>query len=177
MLPQGLTGHIPRNEISWFCKRAIPEDFFRVGQEVLVKVIAVKRSASNALIATLSSRAVHPNPWPNIETGNPVNSVTSARVVEFLPFGATVRLRTGFHALLHDSEVSWSSPIAEAGEKPRRKPRAADFLRIGETIDVLVQRIDAEKRKIWVSHKLATPCPWDSVVIDYPPATGQPDSC
>lgn len=169
ILPQGVIGHIPRDEVSWLRKRANPGEFFRIGQQVTAKVIAVKRSAKKVLIVTLSTRVLEANPWLTLEATHPANSVTTARVVEFLPFGATVQLRTGFHALLHDSEVNWTSPIPDTVERRRRTSRAADFLRIGETIDVIIQRFDTVKRKIWVSHKLTQPCPWDSVAQDFPP--------
>jgi predicted RNA-binding protein with RPS1 domain len=131
-------------------------------------VIEAKRSGGGNIIVTLSCRALEENPWPKLETIHPTGSQAPARVVGFLPFGATVQFQSGFQALLHDSEISWTRPIPVAGEGKQRKVCAADYLRIGETISVVIQKSDIEKQKIWVSHKLTHPNPWADVAREYP---------
>jgi ribosomal protein S1 len=168
MLPQGLNGHIPKTEISWLQKLARPEEFFKKGQEVRVQVTKAKRSANGNIIVELSCRALEENPWPRLHAIHPIGSQLPARVVDFLPFGATVQFSSGFRALLHNSELTWQTPIPASGDRHRPKLQAADYLRLGETISVVVQKFDIDKRKIWVSHKLTQPNPWESVKRDYP---------
>ena len=166
MLPRGVKGHIPRKEITWLRRMAKAREVFQSGQEVKVKVIAVKRSQRGSLIVTLSCRALQENPWNSDEELHPVDSRSKGKVVGFLPFGATVELASGFQALLHNSEITWLPPAYEPGGR-RRRTLAEDFFKVGDTVEVVIQRVDAEKQKIWVSHRLTEPCPWDRIAEQY----------
>jgi small subunit ribosomal protein S1 len=108
-----------------------------------------------------SYRQAIENPWEMVEEKYPVGCRVKAKVVDFLPFGATVEMEGGFRALVHDSEVSWTE----------RKSKARDCFRLGEIVDVAVQRIDKVKRKIYASYRQAIENPWATFLERFPAGT------
>lgn len=72
-------------------------------------------------------------------------------------FGAFVDLG-GVDGLLHVSEMGWS-----------RVNKAADIVQPGQTIKVVVLRIDRERRKLSLGLRQLTPSPWDGIELRYPP--------
>jgi small subunit ribosomal protein S1 len=74
-------------------------------------------------------------------------------------FGAFVDLG-GVDALLHVSEMSWT-----------RIQDPKQVVHVGQTVNVLVLKIDRERRKVGVGLKQLSGNPWESVVEKYPPNT------
>jgi ribosomal protein S1 len=72
-------------------------------------------------------------------------------------FGAFVDLG-GVDGLLHVSEMSWN-----------RVERASDIVQPGQSVKVIVLRIDPEKRKVSLGLRQLTPSPWDNIFDRYPP--------
>ncbi|MCL2501187.1 MAG: 30S ribosomal protein S1 [Defluviitaleaceae bacterium] len=87
-----------------------------------------------------------------IEVGAKVTGTVS-RLVEF---GAFVDLG-GVDGLIHVSELSW-----------KRVRRAADVLKVGDTVTVTVIAVDPEKGKISLSMKDADTNPWNGIADRYP---------
>jgi small subunit ribosomal protein S1 len=72
-------------------------------------------------------------------------------------FGAFVDLG-GVDGLLHVSEMSW---------KRVQNPR--DVVQEGQTVKVVVLKIDHERRKVSLGLKQLTASPWDTAAANYPP--------
>ena len=70
-------------------------------------------------------------------------------------FGAFVDLG-GVDGLLHISEMSWS-----------RVQDASQVVQPGQTVKVVVLKVDRERRKISLGLRQLTPSPWDSVDANY----------
>jgi ribosomal protein S1 len=70
-------------------------------------------------------------------------------------FGAFVDLG-GVDGLLHVSEMSW-----------QRVQDVSSIVQLGQTIKVVVLKIDHEKRKVGLGLKQLTPSPWDTVSEKY----------
>ena len=72
-------------------------------------------------------------------------------------FGAFVDVG-GVDGLLHVSEMSWN-----------RVEKASDVVQPGQSLKVVVLKIDREKRKISLGLRQLTPSPWDDISTKYPP--------
>jgi ribosomal protein S1 len=71
-------------------------------------------------------------------------------------FGAFVDLG-GVDGLLHVSEMSWV-----------RGQNAADLVQLGQSMKVVILKVDRDRRKVSLGAKQLTPSPWDSVEVNYP---------
>ena len=65
-------------------------------------------------------------------------------------YGAFVEIQPGVEALLHVSEMSWSTHLRSAG----------DFLSVGQEIEAQVLTLDREERKMSLGMKQLQPDPW-----------------
>jgi small subunit ribosomal protein S1 len=74
-------------------------------------------------------------------------------------FGAFVDLG-GVDGLIHVSEMSW-----------KRVQNPAEIVQLGQTVKVVVLRIDRETRKVGLGLKQLTTGPWDQVNLNYPEGT------
>ena len=72
-------------------------------------------------------------------------------------YGAFVDIG-GADALLHVGEISW-----------RRINKPSDVLSVGQRIEAVIIKIDADKRRIAISTKQLQPHPWDAVAGKYKP--------
>ncbi len=72
-------------------------------------------------------------------------------------FGAFVDVG-GVDGLLHVSEMSWN-----------RVDKASDIVAPGQSIKVVVLKIDRDKRKVGLGLRQLTPSPWDNIFDRYPP--------
>lgn len=155
----GWTGLLHGSQLSWLNKRARVAETLNVGDELDVAVLEVKRSKkSGAVFLSLGHRQTQHNPWETVGAALPIGSRLRAKVVDFLPFGATVEFASGFRALVHDSEVSWTEP----------RPKAHNLLKMGDEIDVVILTVDKNKRKIHASHRQAADDPWPIIEQRHP---------
>ncbi|MBM3983262.1 MAG: 30S ribosomal protein S1 [Planctomycetes bacterium] len=158
-LTSGLKGLIHCSLVSWTERRADVRDTFKLGDEAEAVVVEVKRSKKTGnVFMTLGYRQLHANPWAGVTAAHPVGSRAAARVVEFLTIGAIIQFESGFRGLVHNNEVSWTE----------RKPRAIDFLRVGQFIEVVVTFTDPERRRIHASYRQTQPNPWDTFLEQHP---------
>src|SRR5262245_29745801 len=118
---------LPAGQVSWLNRRPNASEILRIGDELHVVVLGVQQSKkTKTYFFTLGHRQTQANPWEGAGEKHPVGSRAKARVVEFVQFGATVEFESGFRALVPNSEVSWTEKI---------KPKAEDFLRVGDEIE------------------------------------------
>jgi len=159
---KGLKGFLHGSQVSWLNKRAKIDEVLKLGDELDVVVLEVERSkSSKAVFISLGHLQIQVNPWKDVAEKHPVGSRVKAKVVDFLPFGAIVEFQSGFRALVHDSEVSWTA----------KKPKATDFLRLGEEIEVVVLLVDKDKRRIQVSYRQLIENPWETFLERFPIGT------
>jgi small subunit ribosomal protein S1 len=74
-------------------------------------------------------------------------------------FGAFIDLG-GVDGLLHVSEMSWS-----------RVEKATDLVQVGQQLQVVVLKIDRERRKLSLGLKQLLPSPWEQIEEKYPAGT------
>jgi small subunit ribosomal protein S1 len=90
--------------------------------------------------------------WTELEEGQ----VREGTVRSLQDFGAFVDLG-GADGLIHISQMSW---------KKIRHP--SDLLKIGDTVKVLIRKLDRETRKIALTLRDLTDNPWTNVTAKYP---------
>jgi len=134
----GADGLVHISELSWEPVKST-EDIVKVGQELEVFVLRVDR---DSLKIALSLRRLQPEPWETVHENFAVGQVLDATITKLANFGAFARLDGGIEGLIHISELS-----EETIEHPR------DVVSEGESIQVRILRIEAERRRLGLSIK------------------------
>ena len=139
----GLDGLVHLSEVSWN-RGARPADVVKVGDEVKVEVIKLQPASRKDRFGrvSLSIRKCLPDPWDEaqdiLRPGTPVHG----KIVRTTDFGAFVELREAIEGLLHISELS-------SGHKELKHAKQA--VNEGDEIDVVVERVDKQQRRISLS--------------------------
>jgi small subunit ribosomal protein S1 len=150
-LGNGFVGTLRNPHVSWLNNRVAIDEYFHLEQVIDVVVLKVHPSSTSGFVhIMLGHKQTQPNPWDNVGGIISVGDRLPGRVVQDLLFGALVELPSGFRALVHVSELSWTV----------RKPKVADFLRIGDSVEVVITQIDNEQQRIQASYRQAQPNPW-----------------
>ena len=136
----GIEGMVHVSEIS-HVRVNQPAEVLKVGQKVKVKVLRIDPVKGGRRKIALSIKALEQSPW---EKGFPFKEgeVIPGTVSRLADFGAFVEVAPGVDGLVHLSEISY-----ERVHHPSR------VLQEGDRVDVLVLKIDEEKRRISLSIK------------------------
>jgi small subunit ribosomal protein S1 len=110
---------------------------------------------------SLGLKQLTPHPWENIEEKIQVGQKITGKVVSLTDYGAFVELERGVEGLIHISEMSWTKHV--------RHP--SKILNVGDSVDVMVLKIDPENEKISLGLKQTEPDPWETLTEKYPPGT------
>jgi len=130
----GVEGLIPISEIGWSRVDDIKEHF-TIGQEVHVVIKSLdweKNRISLSLKETLA------DPWEAVMKDFLVGSIHTGKVARLAQFGAFVTLTPGIDGLIHISKLG--------GGRRINHPR--EVMEAGQDIEVAIESIDNEKRKI-----------------------------
>ncbi len=133
----GLEGLIPISEISYDHITNI-EEVLSVGQEVEVKIARLDWEQNRH---SFSLKALQTDPWLEVPDSFPVGSVVKGTVVRLKPFGAFVSLGKGIDGLLHVSKIA----------SQERVQYPAQVLKVGQEIEVEIDSIDLETKRISLS--------------------------
>ena len=88
------------------------------------------------------------HPWDGLDDKISVGDNIKGKVVVVADYGAFVEVQTGIEALVHVSEMSWSTHLRSA----------SDFLKVGQEIEAQVLTLDREERKMSLGMKQLQPC-------------------
>src|SRR6202521_4022203 len=127
-----------------------------VGQEIRCRIIKLDATEEDVVVdrralAEEEERSVKDRRYSEIREGETVRGT----VRSLTDYGAFVDLG-GVDGLLHVGEIAWS-----------RVNKPADVLSPGQQIEVLVLKVDPEKRRISLGMKQLQKDPWDSAVEKY----------
>lgn len=145
----GVEGLIHVSEMSWSQNLRTAQDYFKVGDIVKSKILSLDREERKM---SLGIKQLSEDPWKNIETEYPLDSIHPAKVCNFTGFGIFVELKEGVDGLVHISDLSWTKKIKHPSE----------FTSIGAEINVMVLEIDKDNRRLSLSHKHTEENPWDT---------------
>lgn len=133
----GIDGLIPVSEVGWTRVKHV-RDVLSVGQEVSV---VIKRIDWESGKISLSLKDTLADPWQAVADKFPEGSYHTGTVARLAPFGAFVTLSEGIDGLVHISKLGKGKRIAH--------PR--EVLAEGETVEVKVEGVDRENRKLSLS--------------------------
>lgn len=134
----GVDGLIHISQMSWRRVKD-PSEILKVGDKVEVVVTKIDKEKEKI---GLKLTTVEENPWETIHDRYEENEIVDGVVVRMADFGAFVKLEEHVEGLVHVSQIS-----EEKIEKP------SDVLSLGQELEVLITKIDAENQKISLSIK------------------------
>lgn len=147
-IEKGVEGLIHISEMSWTQHVKHPSQVVSLGQIVSAIVLNIDKTERKL---ALGMKQLEPDPWNDLTAKYPVESVHKGAVRNLTNFGVFVELEPGVDGLVHISDLSWTKKIRHPGE----------FVKKGDTLDVVVLAIDNEHRRISLGHKQISENPWD----------------
>ncbi|MDQ7822817.1 MAG: 30S ribosomal protein S1 [Candidatus Eremiobacteraeota bacterium] len=142
----GLRGFVPASHVDMRPIRDL-SDF--VGEALRLKVLEIDRSRRKVV---LSRKKVLEEERDNSREATLKSlyegEIRTGKVARLTDFGAFVNLG-GVDGLIHVSELSW-----------RRVKHPSEVVRVGDTVEVLVLKIDPKKERISLSLRQAKADPW-----------------
>ena len=122
-----------------------PQDVVQPGQEVKVKVIAVKHLGDRRKERiSLSLKAMEKSPWAEGRERFRAGSVVTGKVEALEDFGAFVELAPNVRGLVHVSEIS-----------NRRVNHPRDVISAGDEVKVAILEVDDRRKRLRLSIKRA----------------------
>lgn len=131
-----------------------------VNQKLKCMVVEVDPAAKNLVVSRRAlleqeREEMSKKVWEELTEGQ----VRKGMVRLIKPFGAFVDIG-GADGLIPISEMSWS-----------RIKDPSEVVKVGETVEVVVARLDRDARKVTLSLKQMKPSPWDTIHINFPQGT------
>ncbi len=140
-------------ELSW-SRVEHPDQVLEIGQKSNLKVISVDLEK---LQVGCSIKQLSKDPFENIDNYE-LNKTYKVKIIKLTDFGAFCELESGLTTLLHSSELSYTKKNASAKK----------MFKVNQEIDVVIQEIDKEKRRVAVSYRLTQENPYDTFSKRYP---------
>ncbi len=150
----GLDGLMHITDMS-YGKVGHPSDICKVGDAMKVKVIRFDREKERI---SLGLKQMKSDPWVDIDKRYGEGNRFKGRVTNITKYGAFIELEEGVEGLLHVSEMAWSKKLRDPSE----------IMRVGDTIEVVVLKVDKEHKKISLGFKQLLANPWDELRKKYP---------
>ena len=154
LLEGGLESLVHLNEISWTRKVKNPQNILKVGEEVEVKIIDIKKSNHKL---NLSIKQTQPNPWLKIQDQFKVGDIKEFEVTSISDFGLFLKINDQIDGLVRLSDISWTENI-----KPSEK------YKVGDKVKAKVLDINVEEEKLSLGLKQLEENPWNQVEAKYP---------
>ena len=147
----GVEGLIHVSEMSWSQHLRNPQDFIKVGQELEAVVLTIDRDERKM---SLGIKQLTEDPWTrqDVLTKYAINTKHKGVVRNLTNFGLFIELEEGIDGLVHVSDLSWTRKIKHPSE----------FIKVGDTLEVVVLELDAANRRLALSHKHLEENPWDT---------------
>jgi small subunit ribosomal protein S1 len=143
----GVDGLVHYNEISY--KGPVnPSKIYKEGDTVTVKAISYDKDKRHL---SLSIKAVLSDPWAEVESALDEGDVIGVTVSNIEAYGVFVDLGNDIEGFLHISEITWDKNV--------KNP--ADYLNVGQEIEVEVIEINSKTHKLRVSLKRLLAKPFD----------------
>jgi small subunit ribosomal protein S1 len=150
-LQPGVEGLIHVSEMSWSQHLRNPQDFMKVGDEVQAVVLTLDREDRKM---SLGIKQLTEDPWTRQDVLDryAIGTRHKGIVRNLTNFGLFIELEEGIDGLVHVSDLSWTRKIKHPSE----------FIKVGETMEVVVLELDASNRRLALSHKHLEENPWDT---------------
>lgn len=146
----GVEGLVHVSELG-FRRVEHPSELVKVGDSIVVTIKSMEQT-DKGLRISLSAKDAMEDPWQGAISTFFEGQRLKGTVVRVEPFGAFVELTPGLEGLVHVSELAWE-----------HVKRPSDVVNVGDSVNVEIQSIDRERRRISLSMKTTQGDPWESV--------------
>lgn len=153
-LDEGLEGLAHINELSWTRKVKHPSSILKVGEELDVKIIDIKKDSRKL---SLSVKQTQDSPWTNLTDKFSVGDVGEFEVVSISDFGVFVKVDDMIDGLVRVSDISWTENI-----NPFEK------YKVGDKVKARILDIDPQGEKFSLGIKQLEEDPWSLIEEKYP---------
>ena len=153
-LNDGLEGLVHINEISWTRKVKNPSQVLKVGEELEVKIIDIKKDSRKL---SLSIKQTQENPWAKLKDKFTVGDVGDFEVVSISDFGLFVKVDDEIDGLVRVSDISWTENI-----------NLFEKYKVGNKVKAKILDINPEGEKFSLGIKQLEKNPWSLIEKDYP---------
>jgi small subunit ribosomal protein S1 len=151
----GVEGLVHVSEITWANTPINAKEFFKLGDEYEAKIVTLDK---NTRKMSLSIKQLTQDPWNTIEDKFPLDSRHTGTVKNITPYGVFVELEPGIGGMIHISDLSWM----------KRLNHPSEYVKSGESIDVMILNIDKDNRKLQLGHKQLEEDPWNTLGETFP---------
>jgi small subunit ribosomal protein S1 len=139
-IEEGIDGLLHVSDMSWVRKVSHPSEVLQKGDKVKCVVLNVDQERKRV---ALGLKQLASDPWEtDIPDRYKPNQTVAGKVTKITNFGVFVELEPGLEGLLH---------ISELAEHKVENPE--DLVKVGDTIEIKVLRVDPAERKIGLSRK------------------------
>ncbi|MDG7055175.1 MAG: 30S ribosomal protein S1 [Wolbachia endosymbiont of Menacanthus eurysternus] len=152
-----IDGLLHITDISW-SRVSHPSAVFACGQTIKVKIIKIDKE--NAKVS-LGIKQLEDNPWQDVESKYPIDSVHKGHITSIEDYGLFVELQPGIEGLVHSSEITWVKSNLPVSSLVTR----------GQEVSVKILSIDTTKNRMSLSMKRCVDNPWQVFVNKYPPGS------
>ena len=150
----GIDGLIHITDLSWG-RISHPDEIVSLDETINVVILDYDEGKSRI---QLGLKQLGTHPWENLDENVKVGDEVDGNVVVVADYGVFVELQAGIEALLHVSEMSWSTHLRSAN----------DFYKKGDSVKAQILTLDKETRKMSLGVKQMTPDPWADIAATFP---------
>jgi len=155
----GIDGLIHITDLSWG-RVNHPEEIVELDSSINVVILEFDDDKRRI---QLGLKQLTSHPWDALDEKVSVGDSIKGKVVVVADYGAFVEVQPGVEALVHVSEMSWSTHLRSA----------SDFLKVGQEIEAQVLTLDREERKMSLGMKQLQPDPWTEIAKKFPTGSEQ----
>ena len=145
----GVDGLIHITDLSWG-RVSHPEEVVKLDENINVVILEFDKEKKRI---QLGLKQLGEHPWDSLDEKVKEGDTVKGKVVVVADYGVFVEIQTGVEALVHVSEMSWSTHLKSAG----------DFYKVGDEIDAKILTLDREERKMSLGVKQLTNDPWADI--------------
>ncbi len=153
-LEKGVEGLIHLSEMSWTKKIRKPADVVKAGDTVEVMVLGVNPADKRI---SLGLKQALGDPWAEVDTRFPVDSIVEGKVTNLAKFGAFVDVGDGIEGMIHIGDLS-----AE-----RRINHPNEVIKAGDSVRAIVLGVDRERRRLRLGVKQLQPTTTDEYIAEH----------
>src|SRR5262249_33045735 len=160
-IEERMDGLLHVSDMSWTMKVTHPSEVVKKGDKVTCVVLNIDQDRKRI---ALGLKQLKGDPWEGDIPGRyRPGELKSGKVTKLTNFGVFVELEEGLEGLLHISELA-----------DHKVDSLEDVVKVGDTVEVRVLRVDAAERKIGLSRKRLHEEPGEETEEEAAPAAQKP---
>ncbi|MBE51359.1 MAG: 30S ribosomal protein S1 [Flavobacteriales bacterium] len=149
----GVDGLIHITDLSWG-RVTHPEEVVKLDESINVVILEFDQEKKRI---QLGLKQLGEHPWDALDSKMKEGDKVEGKVVVVADYGVFVEIQAGIEALIHVSEMSWSTHLKSAG----------DFYQVGDVVEAMILTLDREERKMSLGVKQLSEDPWSIIDKKY----------